>query len=567
MDIPMKSIGRKHQGVKTQEARETPRLGRLLVDVTNISYRIGNRPLFAGLSFSVREGESVALVGASGTGKSILVRMIVGRERPDTGQITVPSKVAIGYVPQEPEALESQVDTTNIKRSFLQARGLDTLEFRIRSLEALMAHDTRTAILDEYSRALHKYEEMGGYAAESKMEEVLDGMGLSNRSIESSTEKMSSGQRVRLMIAQALFVEPDLLVLDDPASHLDAQARGWLSSYLARTSKGCLVVSSDHDFINGFANKVVEITPNGRAIAFRGNYHDFIPKRDQMLEAERREAAKVQAKVDQLEVTLSQQKVWGDINTAASVHVRRTARRIERLENQQDDMPATDSIANRRVRARVFEEEYRSGEDVVTVNHVQKRYGEAIGLDLSTTSFLIRRGDVFAILGANGSGKSTLLRMIARAGEADFTPDQGEIILGSRVRVSYYAPDWNTLDESRTLFQELKATTNAITDGRARAMLDYWGFDARSSESVRVSSLSKGERVQLSLAKLMLNNGNVLILDEPTMNLTPPLKWRLIESLHDFAGTIILATHDTEFSAAVAVTRSLKLPQGILSER
>lgn len=547
---------------KDVEGKETIKPSRLLVDISDISYSIGNKPLFNGLSFSVREGEAVALIGASGTGKSTLLKMIIGMEKPDQGEITIPGKVKIGYVAQDLESLDHAIGAANVKEMFLRAKGLDVLEKKIRGLEAKMADDYSEELMEVYSRTMDEYEKRGGYIAESKIMEVLVGMGLGNIELDNPVNEMSSGQKVRLMIAQALFVEPDLLILDDPVSHLDAQARGWLSAYIKKTSQGCLITTADVDFINGFANKVVEISPFGRAIAFKGNYRDFVPKRDQLLEAERVEYERVQTKLEQLRVTLKEQKIWGDINTAASVHVRRTARRIDRLEREGEEMPGSATTEGRRVKKFRFEEEYRSGEDVVKIRGVRKNYGDHTALDLPSLDLLIKRGEVFTVMGGNGSGKSTLLRVVARTNEGDFTPESGIVLLGSSIKIGYYAPEWNTQKEDRTVFEEAKSAMEQINEGRVRAILNYWGFDARIAERTKVGSLSKGEIVQLSLAKLMLNRGNLLILDEPSTNLTRNIKERLVESLRGYTGTIILATHDPELLDALEVSRSLILPQG-----
>lgn len=548
------------------ERKEMNQFGRTLVAVENIGFSTGERTLFYGANFLVRQGECVAVTGKSGVGKSVMLRILVGQEVPDQGIVRFFRSPKISYVPQDLEDL--QLDHGDTARDmFYQPSGLNDLEAQKEQLEARMAagsYDQK--ILEDYGNALEGYEKLGGYTAEARAIEIMDGLGITkdkarNINLETRLGELSSGQRKKLLIGQALFGLPDLLILDDPTTHLDIDSIKWLSEYLRKTNQGSVIATNDVDLLDRFTNKVIEITDIGRVIAFEGNYKDFQKKRDELVGAEIKSAELMSEEIERLTETVARYRRWG--NRSEDVARRRvvTERRVERMKDEYEKMPGAQIKPERPVKPQVFEFLRRSGSDVIQVKDVRKSYGNFEALDLSGRSFIITFGERFSIFGRNGSGKSTLVKLILGSKSGDFKPEEGVVELGSSVDLGVYTPELE-LSASSSIVDEIKRSVSPERLGRMRAVLEYWGFDWRQAEQRTISSLSQGERTQLLLSKLMLQMPNLLLLDEPTSNLADHMKKRLVDALKDYKGTLVVVSHNPDFVEQLGVDRELRLPEG-----
>src|SRR3989344_1009348 len=549
-----------------------PQLGRVLVNADNVSFSSPERRLFKGCSFNVRERESVALTGSSGTGKSVLLKIISGKLQPEAGTVEVPKNIRTSYVPQHIGELNVAEGAT-VGELFMRARGLDQLERRKAELERNLAvgDSDNLKLLDQYQEAEDKYEARGGYRAESEAAEILAGLRCDARTgwhinLGTKVNEVSSGQHTRLLIGQALFARPDLLILDDPTSHLDKESVRWFSDALRSPANAALVVTTDSAFIDRFASKVVEITQTGRVFSFSGSYNEFVEKRDQTLAAEEVAARSRQQDIAKLEESVQDFKAKGYVRRSG-VMARRVGTietRIEQARKELAQLPSVDTPKRSdRYTPQQFEILRRSGEDVLAIHGIQKSYRGRVAIDLPDWKFELRRGETTLIAGKNGSGKSTLMRMIAAvAGFGSFPPDAGSIVLGQSLVTSYYAPDREGVSGSGRVFEEARAAMQTPNEGKLRSVLSFWGFDATEIQRKGIEELSKGEHTQLALAKMMLRRPNFMLLDEPANNLSTELIRRFVESLRGYTGTLMIISHNSEFVDQLKVSKVINMPDG-----
>jgi len=340
----------------------------------------------------------------------------------------------------------------------------------------------------------------------------------------------------------------------------------WLSNYLKNSNKASIIATNNIPFINDCSNKMVEITDFGRVLSFEGNYHDYVGKRDRLLKAEKSEAEAIKSERDRLEETLLKFKSQQVFKKSAKMAVRGNAMetRIERLDDEYDNLPGSKQVfRTERVGDLKFRSEQRSGDDVLTIRHLLRRYGEFTALDLKHLDLVIRRGETFLISGENGSGKSTLMRMIASLTQnGTFIPDEGQIKIGVNVNAGYYASDNTGLLKEGSILDEVVNASSSHNEGEAVTALHYWGFPKKTIRMKIIEQLSVGEKKQLALAKLMVKHQNLLLLDEPTDYLKPEIIERLISALEGFDGTVVVISHNQEFIKQLLVHRELTLPKG-----
>src|SRR3989338_141359 len=552
---------------------ENMQKGQAVATLKDVSFSSPDKLLFYGVDLVVKKGQNTTLIGESGVGKSTLLKLVLGRIVPDTGTVVLSKKLKVSYVPQDIEELDIEA-TISIRDLFFKARGLDMLGKRKAELEQEMTKtdpEKLQAILNEYGTISEEYEKRGGYAAESDMGKILAGLKLDQNSTghitpDSKLNEVSSGQKTRVLIGQALFANSDLLVLDDPTSHLDVESVDWLSKYLRNSEQATLIATNNLPFINACANKVVEITDFGRVLAFEGDYGDYLTKRDRLLEAEKAEAEAVMAEKDRIEATYKDFKAKQVFKrSSAMAQVGRSLQtRIQRLEDEHQELPGSKQVhRSERVRNIAFEAGRRSGDNVVTIGNVMKEYGNYLALDLSLLDTVIKRGGFFLVSGGNGSGKSTLLRLIASAaGNQEFDPTIGSIEIGASVNAAYYSQDYTGIAREGDIFEEVRTVVKGGGESEAAAILHFWGFPKATIRNRQIDQLSVGEKKQLALAKIMAQHPNLLLLDEPTDYLKPEIVDRLVSALLEYNGTVILVSHNSEFKKSLKFHRELELPQG-----
>lgn len=495
-----------------------------LITLSNINKAFGDRDLFVDASFFVNDGERVALIGANGTGKSTLLKMIISEVQLDSGTINCKPGMSVGYLPQDvnlpeeatlhqvvlgitPELLQMAIEMDKLQESFAEAS------------------ESEAAIIgSKISELSHRFDTLGGYNLQSLSKAILHGLGFQESEFDISVTALSGGQKTRAALARILLNNPDILLLDEPTNHLDIQAADWLQEHINNQFSGAaLIVSHDRYFMDKVISRVLEI----EAFAlknYNGNYSSYAKQKEAALEDLQKSFKEQRKEINQIEEA---------IQTLFS-H-RKFTRRDSKVKQLERIKEINKAQASKKVKIR-FAEQVHSGRDVVRLKSLTKQYP---GKELFTNlDLLVERGQKLGIVGPNGSGKSTLLKIIAGILDAD----DGEINIGYNVDMVYFAQQFDHLNPQNTVIDELANETN-LNAQEARNMLAkflFLGDDAFK----KVEYLSGGEKCRLAIAKVIANNPNLLILDEPTNHLDIASREVLEHALHDFKGTIIVASHD-----------------------
>lgn len=525
----------------------------ILLQASNISKSYGTRTVLSNISLMVQERDRIGLVGVNGAGKSTLLQIISGEMSCDDGEIFKAKDVRIGYLAQN-TGLQS--DRT-IRDEMLDVfRPLLETERELREMEAAMAdpkmlQDDKTYqdLLDRYARRSEWFREQGGYEIESRIRNVLHGMGFADYPQDTVISTLSGGEKTRLAMARLLLQQPDLLLLDEPTNHLDIDTLTWLEQYLRAYPGALVVVSHDRYFLDSLVNVIVEIERH-ESRRYTGNYSRYIELKAADYESRLKQYEQQQEEIARMEEFI-QRNIARASTTKRAQSRRKALEKMERLEKP---------IGELKKASFSFECAFMSGRDVLQAKDLAVSYdpnGEPLfqGVSLSLT-----RGESVALIGPNGIGKSSLLKVLV----GELKPIAGEVQWGSRVEIGYYDQEQRDLNPNQTVLNELWNDYPHLEEARIRTVLGNFLF---SGEDVfkKVSALSGGERARLALAKLMLRNANVLILDEPTNHLDLFSKEVLEAALMDYDGTLLFISHDRYFLNKMA-DRIIELtPTGAIS--
>ena len=497
-----------------------------ILTLESITKQFADRPLLEGVSLGVEAGERVGLVGVNGSGKTTLLRIVAGAEQADSGRVTLARGLRVAFLPQNP-ALDP--DLTVIEQIF---RG-DAPEIRLlRAYEqaaAQLAHapdDRRlqAAVAD----LIDRMDAAGAWGLESDARTILGRLGVDE--LDAPVGRLSGGQRKRVAMARALILPADLLILDEPTNHIDVDTIAWLESFLARSTAALLMVTHDRYFLDRVAGRIVEID-RGRLYSYPGNYSRFLELKAERAERQAADEARRQT-------ILRKELVW--LQRGAQARTTKQQARIDRIEVMRADAPEAQAAALEiSVIAR------RIGKRVIELRGVGKRYGERpLVRDLTLS---VEPRDRLGIIGPNGSGKTTLLNMIA--GRA--SPDTGAVVVGETVHIAYYDQESAELDDSQRVIDYVKEGAELVQTGSgatisAAQMLERFLF-APASHYTPIARLSGGERRRLYLLRTLMAAPNVLLLDEPTNDLDIQTLAVLEDYLDDFAGALIVVSHDRYF--------------------
>ncbi|MCX6168201.1 MAG: ABC-F family ATP-binding cassette domain-containing protein [Ignavibacteriales bacterium] len=506
-----------------------------MIDIKNLSIQFTGLNLFEDVNLRISKHDKIALVGSNGTGKSTLLKLLYGIERPETGEIFRQKGIRIGYLQQDLISSKGQTLFAEVKSSLPDLKSLDEREKEI--LEGLntptLLDEDREELVEELGEIHHKKDEIDFYSADSKIEKVLAGLGFKNKDFARSTAEFSGGWQMRIQLAQILLAENDLILLDEPTNHLDLDTLTWLEEFLQNFKGSLVIVSHDRHFVDSVTNKTLEVFDKQIGF-FPGNYSSYLKfkdERDIQLRAQQKTQEK---KIKETEKFIERFRY----KSTKSKQVQSRIKQLEKLDSI--------SIAEEEKRIELrFPEPPRSGVVPVELKNVSKSYAE---LDvLKNVDLLIERGDKIAIVGPNGAGKTTLAKIIG----GKLEPSSGEINYGHNTMVSYYEQEVaDALNPEDDLIDTLEEMNNDLSVGHIRSILGSFLF---SGDDVfkKVKVLSGGEKSRVALARLLLTQSNLIILDEPTNHLDFSSKEILKRALVEFSGTLIIVSHDIDFLESI----------------
>jgi ATP-binding cassette subfamily F protein 3 len=511
-----------------------------LISATDLAKSYGTEDIFTNVSASIPHQARIALVGPNGVGKTTLLRLLIGDERPDRGFVQRARNVRIGFLPQEAvDVLQAGAGSQALWELCLEAFGeLRAQEAELAHLEAAMGdpHQAEQAMA-RYGPLQEAFERAGGYTYPSRARQVLNGLGFTADEYARPLRRLSGGERTRAHLASLLLQDPDLLVLDEPTNHLDIQAMEWLESWLRDWPGAALLVSHDRYFLDRVADTVWELSPASLEV-YRGNYTAYVHQREARLshQLDRHRA-------QQEHVRREQEYIRRNIAGQNTRQARGRRKRLERF--LQDE--AVDRPHESRAVHIDFGQAQRSGNLVLETDGLAIGFSDSARPLFRIPDLTLLRGECAALVGPNGAGKTTFLRTLL----AEIEPYEGRVRLGAGLRMGYFAQAHASLDPERTILEEVLAASPDLKPGEARALLGQYLF---SGETVfkKVAVLSGGERGRLALVKLVLEGANLLLLDEPTTHLDLPSQEILEQALAAFPGTILLVSHDRYLIDALA---------------
>jgi ATP-binding cassette subfamily F protein 3 len=522
-----------------------------MLQVRDVSKSFGDKLIFEKVSFALSSGERVGLIGPNGCGKTTLLKIILGEVEPDTGSARLsPATIQIGYLAQ---ALEHAQDETVGQVMKKAIGGMIEAEQRLDTLSARMATamgDTLERLLAEYDQVLNTFERLGGYSIEARAATVLAGLDLDGLDVDTPVEILSSGQRTRLGLARLLLASPKLLLLDEPTNHLDLGALEWLEDYLQRYEGALLIVSHDRAFLDATVSAILELDPLTHTVTeYPGTYSDYIEAKQQAEEKQWAAYKDQQAQIARLEGTLAAKKGYaqsierGTIDFAPRKIAKGIARRAvvqqRRIQRLLDSEERIDKPQRSWQVKLEFENTPASGRDVLHLEGVGMGFGELeLFRDVDLT---LRLGERIALMGPNGSGKTTLARLIL----GELEPWTGRVRLGSGVKLGYYAQEQEGMALDTTPYEAIRNVA-PMGQTETRSFLHDFLFSG-DEVFVPVGSLSLGEWARLSLARLVAQGCNFLLLDEPINHLDIPSRSHFEQAIVTFQGAVLAIVHDRYF--------------------
>ena len=503
-----------------------------MISVESLKVEFGVKPLFSGVSFVINERDRIALVGKNGAGKSTMLKILCGMQKPTEGQVAVPNGCTIGYLPQ---VMILQDDTTVKEEAQKAFADIRKMAAKIDEMNRQLAERTDyeseeyAELVERFTSEHDRYMMMGADNYEAEIERTLVGLGFKRTDLDRPTSEFSGGWRMRIELAKILLSKPDVLLLDEPTNHLDIQSIQWLEQFLMQSAKAVVLVSHDRAFINNVTNRTLEISC-GKVIDYRVKYNEYVELRKERREQQMRAYENQQKKIADLRDFIERFRY----KPTKAVQVQSRIKQLEKI------VPIeVDEVDNSAMHLK-FPPCLRSGDFPIICEDVRKDYGEHNVF--KNVSLSIKRGEKVAFVGRNGEGKSTLVKCIMNE-----IPFEGSLKVGHNVQIGYFAQnEAQMLDESLTVFDTIDRVAKGEVRLKINDILGAFMFGGEASEK-RVKVLSGGERSRLAMIRLLLSPVNFLILDEPTNHLDMPSKDVLKEAIKAFDGTAIIVSHDREF--------------------
>ncbi len=520
-----------------------------MIDFSNISLQFNGKYLFNGVNYKINSGDRISLVGANGTGKSSLLKIISGELQPESGKINKQKDISIGYLPQDHVTHQGKTLLDEAKSALTAIINLQEKETELTgelSKEDLSDNE-RIDLVNQLGEVHHRLEELDSYSAESRIEKVLIGLGFEKEDFDRLTNEFSGGWQMRIALAKILISQNDLLLMDEPTNHLDFDSLDWLVSFLKSYKGALLIVSHDKHFVNEVTNKTLEIYL-GRFNTFNGDYDAYLKFKKERDEQTANQFLLQQKKIKETEKFIERFRY-------KATKAKQVQSRIKQLEKV-NLVELPDSKEDIVIR---FPEPPSSGKVNLELKALYKSYGKKrIFEDLY---FQVDRGDKIAFVGPNGAGKTTLSKIISD--RVDF--ESGEKIIGHNTIISYYAQDVaDNLDPDLDILETIEGISEDKSIGQLRSLLGSFLF---SGDDVfkKVGVLSGGEKSRVALAKILLTKSNFIILDEPTNHLDISSKEVLQKALEEFNGSLILVSHDIDFLNPI-VNKVVEIRKGKIVE-
>jgi ATP-binding cassette subfamily F protein 3 len=519
-----------------------------MLSLQNAGKRFGPRVLFLEANWLIRAREKTALVGANGTGKSTLMKVLAGLETLDYGEVQQTRGMSIGYLPQEGLRLTGRTVFEECLSVFDELREMEREIERLGGQLAVLDHESAEyeTAAERFSLLQERFHALDGYALDAQVGGVLTGLGFSKEDWKRQTDEFSGGWQMRIALAKLLLAKPNLLLLDEPTNHLDLETRNWLEDYLHTYPFGYILISHDRYFLDVTIDRTVEIW-NKRLTTFQGNFSKYLSQKD-----ERR--AQLQAAWRNQHIQIEHLEAFINRFRAQATKAKQVQSRIKELEKiERIEIPEEEPVIHFR-----FPQPAPSGRTVVEAEGLAKSYGEKKVFE--NVRFRIERGDRVALVGVNGAGKSTLIKLLT----GDEPPTAGTVKLGHNVMSEYFAQDqYKVLDGEARMLDDISRAAKKVPEVELRSLLGCFLF---SGDDVfkPLGVLSGGERNRFALARILVSPSNFLLLDEPTNHLDMRAKDVLLEALAAFSGTVVFVSHDRYFIDRLA-TRVLEVENGTVT--
>ncbi|TJZ63097.1 ABC-F family ATP-binding cassette domain-containing protein [Sphingobacterium olei] len=504
-----------------------------MISINNLTFEIGSRALYDEANWHIKPGDKVGLIGANGTGKSTLLRLIVGQYTPTSGTISMAKDLKIGYLNQDLLSYHSDKSILHVAMEAFERQ--NQLHTEIENLLKKLETDYSDDILNKLSDKQMEFEALDGYSIEFRAHEILAGLGFSEEEQKRPLATFSGGWRMRVMLARILLQTPDILLLDEPTNHMDLPSIKWLENYLQAFEGAIVIVSHDRYFLDRIIKKTVE-SRKGKLTLYAGNYSFYLEEKMLRSEIQSNQFKNQQAKIKQEERLIERFRAKASKAKMAQSRIK-ALDKMERVEDVDDDNPTVNFS---------FKFSKPSGRHVVTLENISKSYPN---LEiLRNTGGIIEKGDKIALIGANGKGKSTLLRIVAGA-DSEY---EGKSEHGHNVSQTFFAQhQLEALHLENTIISELQAFAPKHTETELRSILGCFLFSGDDAFK-KIKVLSGGEKSRVALAKALTADANFLALDEPTNHLDMQSVNILIQALQQYEGTLIVVSHDRYFLDNVA---------------
>ena len=518
--------------------------------VQNLSKSFNGNTIIKNLTFSVADGEKLAIVGLNGAGKSTLLKILLEQIPYDFGEFFMGKNPCIGWMPQTVDELNLPEDV-NVYDFLRSGRPLPEIEAKIAEVYGKMADgDTSPDLLNLLGKYQIDFEYWGGYSAESELETMIVQMGVKQENLNKKLGELSGGQKSKISFIRTLYSRPNILFLDEPTNHLDAASRDWMMNYLIKTNATVVFISHDEEFLNKVADKVLYMD----AVSRTGTLYNFGYEKFLKTLAETNKSLENQLQKQMEEINRIQKFI--DAQRGKSGKIKRQAQSREKLlEKKKRDLVEVP----KEKKAIDMDLKPNHQEDLmpICVDKLNFSY-DGTKQVIKNLSFSLNRGEKFIVIGENGAGKSTLLKLIYGILE----PNSGKLFIGKKTELGYYAQEYKTLNPWSSVFDDVSAVSK-LPAIKIRSALSKFNFmDDKLRQ--KISTLSPGERSRLELAKLCISGANTLLLDEPTNHLDVATKKVIAKSFHDYGGTLLIVSHDLEFLKHLGIERMLMLPSGRL---